>query len=89
MEKTKGGNVYFNGQDLTKLSNSQMRSLRKDIQLIFQDPDASLNPRMTVKELIQEPWIVNPDILEKKQWDREVIRLMDPSSTVNRHKFTF
>lgn len=77
LEKTKGGNVYFNGQDLTKLSNSQMRSLRKDIQLIFQDPDASLNPRMTVKELIQEPWIVNPDILEKKQWDREVIRLME------------
>lgn len=81
LEKTKGGNVYFNGQDLTKLSNSQMRSLRKDIQLIFQDPDASLNPRMTVKELIQEPWIVNPDILEKKQWDREVIRLMDNHQT--------
>lgn len=94
LEKSKSGNIYFNGQDLTELSNIQMRHLRKDIQLIFQDPDASLNPRMTVKELIQEPWVVNPGIVEKRDWDREVTKLMElvglnPSSANNYpHQFS-
>lgn len=49
------GNVVWLGQDLTKLSHKAMREKRKDIQMIFQDPLASLNPRMTVGEIIAEP----------------------------------
>lgn len=49
------GEVFFEGQDVTKLSNREMKKLRKDMQIIFQDPFSSLDPRMTVSELIAEP----------------------------------
>src|SRR5947207_11448534 len=49
------GQVIFNGQDLIKLSRSQMRARRRDIAMIFQDPFASLNPRQTVEEIVAEP----------------------------------
>ncbi len=50
-----GGNVIYNGKDLANLSKSAMREQRKDLQMIFQDPYASLNPRMTVGDIIGEP----------------------------------
>ncbi len=50
-----GGSVYFKGQDLTEFSNSELRDVRKDIQYIFQDPFSSLNPRLTVGDIIGEP----------------------------------
>ena len=50
-----GGQVFYNGKDLAKLSQSQMREERKNLQMIFQDPYASLNPRMTVGQIIGEP----------------------------------
>ncbi|THF88168.1 ATP-binding cassette domain-containing protein [Deinococcus sp. KSM4-11] len=49
-----GGQVIFNGTDITKLSKSQMRDYRREMQIIFQDPFASLNPRMTVSDIIGE-----------------------------------
>lgn len=76
LEKSKSGSIFFDGKDLTKISNKEMQVLRKDIQLVFQDPDASLNPRMRVKDLITEPWLIHSDIVEKKDWDREVANIM-------------
>ena len=49
-----GGQVLFNGTDITKLSKGQMRDYRREMQIIFQDPFASLNPRMTVSDIIGE-----------------------------------
>ncbi len=49
------GAVMWQGHDLTKISNKQMRPLRRDMQIVFQDPFASLDPRMTVNELVAEP----------------------------------
>ena len=49
------GNVLYRGEDITKLNKEQMRQMRRKMQLIFQDPYASLNPRMTVLELIMAP----------------------------------
>ncbi len=49
------GQVVFNGSDLTQLDGSQMRRMRRHLQMIFQDPYASLNPRMTVGNIISEP----------------------------------
>ena len=49
------GEVIFDGKDLTKLSANEMRRTRRDVQMIFQDPYASLNPRMTVGDIIAEP----------------------------------
>mgnify|MGYP006421641445 CR=1 FL=1 len=49
------GSVYYEGRDLTELSNSELRSLRTDVQYIFQDPFSSLNPRLTVGDIVGEP----------------------------------
>jgi oligopeptide transport system ATP-binding protein len=49
------GKVIFNGQDLTKLRGEELRKMRRSVQMIFQDPYASLNPRMTVGDIIAEP----------------------------------
>jgi oligopeptide transport system ATP-binding protein len=50
-----GGSVFFQGTDLTKLKGEEMRRMRRKVQMIFQDPYASLNPRMTVGDIIGEP----------------------------------
>ncbi|WP_115460831.1 ABC transporter ATP-binding protein [Winogradskyella aurantiaca] len=59
LDKPSNGAVYFNGTDITKLSKSEIRALRKDIQIIFQDPFASLNPRLNVEKTITEPMLVH------------------------------
>lgn len=53
--KPTSGSVMFAGKDLATLKGAEMRSMRKDLQMIFQDPYASLNPRMTVGQIIGEP----------------------------------
>lgn len=62
------GSVIFNGHDLVKLNKKELHPLRRDLQMIFQDPYASLNPRMTVFDIISEPIkihkIVNSDKIE-------------------------
>ncbi len=52
------GQVFFNGENITNLSKDDTRSLRKDLQIVFQDPYASLNPRMTVGQIVAEPMLV-------------------------------
>ena len=54
-----GGEVTFNGKSISELTDDEMRDLRKDIQIVFQDPYASLNPRMTVRQIVAEPLIVH------------------------------
>ncbi|PGM58759.1 dipeptide ABC transporter ATP-binding protein [Bacillus sp. AFS053548] len=53
------GEVIFQGTDITKLSKKEMNKFRKDIQMVFQDPMASLNPKLTVREILSEPLISN------------------------------
>jgi oligopeptide transport system ATP-binding protein len=53
------GEVIFEGRDILKLSRSELRSVRKEMQIIFQDPYASLNPRMTVGDIIREPLAIH------------------------------
>jgi oligopeptide/dipeptide ABC transporter ATP-binding protein len=49
------GRILFNGRDITHFSRRQMRDVRRELQIVFQDPYASLNPRMTVREIVSEP----------------------------------
>ena len=76
------GEVYFQEVELTKLSDEAMRKMRKDIQMVFQDPYASLNPRHTVEKILEEPLIVhgigNKD--ERKKRVREYLELVGLSS---------
>ncbi|MDH7489067.1 MAG: dipeptide ABC transporter ATP-binding protein [Anaerolineae bacterium] len=69
------GSVYFEGQDLTKLKGEKLRQMRRKMQMIFQDPYASLNPRMTVGNIIGEPLEVH-NILRGKALKERVQELL-------------
>ncbi|MDH5161879.1 ABC transporter ATP-binding protein [Heyndrickxia oleronia] len=69
------GQVYFNGQDITSFSEDKLRKFRKEFQMIFQDPFASLNPRMKIGDIIEEPLIVHG--VEKEERKQRVERLLD------------
>jgi len=71
------GEVLFEGQDILQLSKEQMRKLRRQMQIIFQDPYASLNPRKSVYELIREPIVFSNLIRDKGEIDERVFRLME------------
>jgi oligopeptide transport system ATP-binding protein len=78
--KPTSGNVYFDGVNLVDLKGEKIRVLRRRIQMIFQDPYASLNPRMTVEEIISEPLLIHKIIDSSKIRDRvkellELVRL--------------
>lgn len=70
------GQVIFNGQDITALSSSKMRQVRRDMQIIFQDPFSSLDPKKTVSQTIAEPIIENKILKDKKAIDARVRELM-------------
>lgn len=70
-----GGRILFQGEDVTRVSKQKLKVLREDMQIIFQDPYASLNPRMTVEQTIREPLELSHR-LTRKQIDDEVDRLM-------------
>ncbi len=65
-----GGRVLFEGRDMALLSNKELRSLRRKMQLIFQDPFSSLNPRMTVNQILGDPMDVHTIFTGKKREDR-------------------
>jgi oligopeptide transport system ATP-binding protein len=69
------GNVFFDGIDLTKLSGEKLRQKRRQLQMIFQDPYSSLNPRMTVGDIIAEP-LQNFGLLRGRAKDRRVQELL-------------
>ena len=71
-----GGEIHFQGHRIDGLSDSRMRPIRRDIQMIFQDPFASLNPRMTVGNIIAEPMHIF-NLYDRSQRKLEVMRLMD------------
>lgn len=70
------GKVYFEGQDITNLSAAEMRKLRREMQMVFQDPFASLNPRHTVEKILEEPLIVH-GMKDKKERKRRVKELLE------------
>ena len=69
------GNIFFEGVDLTKLSGERLRQKRRELQMIFQDPYSSLNPRMTVGDIIAEP-LENFGLLRGRAKDRRVQELL-------------
>ncbi|MEC0202916.1 dipeptide ABC transporter ATP-binding protein [Paenibacillus lautus] len=70
------GEVIFNGTDISGYNENQMRPLRKDMQMVFQDPYASLNPRMKVKELVAEPLLIHTK-LSTKERDKLACELLE------------
>ena len=70
------GVVEFKGQDLTKLSRRQMRSMRRQMQIIFQDPYASLDPRKTVMQILAEPFQIHNPEMSREEIQQKVVDLV-------------
>ena len=73
------GKVYFDGNDILSYDKNKMKELRREMQIIFQDPFASLNPRMTVSEAIMEPLLIQKiyDKKDKEGLQKRVHELMN------------
>ena len=78
-----GGQILFQGEDVTHVSGKQLRKVRENMKIIFQDPFSSLNPRMTVSEMIQEPLLLSGRY-RKVQIVEETRKLMDLVGIENR-----
>ena len=79
-----GGEIYYDGENITNIDQAKFRELRKEMQIIFQDPFSSLNPRMTVADIIKEPLIIHGIIKDKKKLDEKVLELMETVGLVER-----
>ncbi|WP_405429556.1 ABC transporter ATP-binding protein [Micromonospora sp. NBC_00617] len=77
LEKPTAGSVVYKGQDTSKLSGPALRRLRRQIQLVMQDPYTSLNPRMTVGDLLGEPFEIHPEVAPKGSRRAKVRELLD------------
>lgn len=86
------GEIIFNGQEITKLNEEEMRKLRRDMQIIFQDPYASLNPRHKVEKILSEPLLVH-QIGTKEERSKKVREVLDivglPSEAASRYPHQF
>ena len=69
------GTIFFDGRDITKFKRRQMRPVRRDIQIVFQDPYASLNPRMTVRDIVAEPLRIH-NLYSRREGSRRVEELL-------------
>ncbi|CDZ64098.1 ABC transporter ATP-binding protein [Neorhizobium galegae] len=76
LDEPDAGTAHWKGRDLFQLSPSELYKLRRDLQMVFQDPTQSLNPRMTVFQLVSEAWAIHPDILPKRRWRERVAELL-------------
>lgn len=76
LERTEG-QIIFDGKDISDVSKSELKALRRDVQMIFQDPFSSLNPRMSVSQIIAEPLIIYNMCKNSAELEKEVARLMD------------
>jgi len=90
--KPTSGSINFNGTDITRMSQRALRPLRRDFQMIFQDPVESLDPRMSVRSIIEEPLLIHR-IGSRSDRVRMVNELLDrvglPSSAAERYSFEF
>ena len=83
------GKIIFNGTDITKYSRSQMRKLRTEMQIVFQDPFSSLDPRKSVMQLISEPIIEHKLLKSKAEIEKRTLELMNIVGLAERYVNTY
>ena len=71
------GEIDFEGSDITRLKGSRLKAIRREVQMVFQDPYSSLNPRKTIGSIIAEPFAIHGLLPDKDERKREVQRLME------------
>ncbi|KPC66783.1 ABC transporter ATP-binding protein [Streptomyces chattanoogensis] len=77
LERPTSGQIRYQGQDIATLSGRAMKSVRRNIQMVFQDPYTSLNPRMTVGDIVGEPYEIHPEVAPKGDRRKRVQELLD------------
>ncbi|MDX3078112.1 ABC transporter ATP-binding protein [Streptomyces sp. NPDC088354] len=77
LEQATAGRILYKGEDITRLSGRALKAVRRNIQMVFQDPYTSLNPRMTVGDIIGEPFDIHPEVAPKSDRRRRVQELLD------------
>jgi len=76
LEPPTSGTVRFDGHDFAGLKGRPLKDFRRRVQAVFQDPFASLNPRMRVFDLISEPWTIHKDVVPRRRWRERVAELL-------------
>ena len=92
LQKPDSGSVLFEGKELTDLRGGALRAVRKDMQMIFQDPFASLNPRMTVGQIVEEPMVIHQNYRgeARKERVKELLRMVGLNPAfINRYPHEF
>jgi len=77
LEEATAGQALFHGRDIFTATGREMKDIRRRIQVIFQDPYASLNPRMRVADIISEPWLIHRNALPRALWPGRVRELLE------------
>jgi len=77
LERPTAGSAFYNGEDIFQLHGKSLRRLRRQIQIVLQDPYTSLNPRMTVGDIVGEPFEIHPDVAPKGDRRRRVQELLE------------
>lgn len=76
LESITGGDIRFDGRSVASMSRAERRAMRREVQMVFQDPYSSLHPRMTVMDSICEGWRNNRGVLDKSQWRAQALDIM-------------
>ncbi|WP_275791579.1 ABC transporter ATP-binding protein [Pararhizobium gei] len=77
LEPPTSGTIRFDGKDMNGMSAAETFKARRRMQFVFQDPTASLNPRMTIGKIVSEPWAIHAGVLPKSEWRGRVVELLE------------
>jgi oligopeptide transport system ATP-binding protein len=77
LERPTAGQVLYKGRDLAAMTARELKAYRREVQIIFQDPYSSLNPRMTVGDIVAEPWVIHPDVVPARERSRRARELLE------------
>lgn len=83
-----GGKILYNGEDITHVNRQKLRALREDLQIIFQDPYSTLNPRYTVEDTLKEPLVISGQY-ERADLDKQITKLMDMIGMSKRQRMAY
>jgi len=89
LEEPTGGQVLLEGEDILSLSKKKFRGIRRSMQMVFQDPFSSLNPRMTVAEIVGEPMQIHNLVHGRKERDERVAELLNSVGLTSEHMSRF
>ncbi len=86
------GEVWFSGENLFSLSKERLRQLRQEMQIVFQDPYSSLNPRMTIRQILEEPYLIHGlgSKIERRDWGEALLHDVGlPAESLHRYPHEF